>query len=63
MLSDCGLFIARINFDLEASSALKKNRNEARGYFEKARVGAESQNADELQQKIDDVFTELQRGQ
>jgi hypothetical protein len=42
---------------------LKKNRKEARGYFEKARVGAESQSAGELLQKIDVALAELQRDQ
>src|SRR5271157_4249477 len=43
MLSKRGVVIARINFDLGVLSAMKKKRDEARSYFEKARVGAESQ--------------------
>ena len=46
MLSERGAFIARINFDLGLLSAMKKKHDEARSYFEKARVGAESQGAE-----------------
>ena len=63
MLSERGVFVARINFDLGVLSALKKKRGEAKSYFEKARVGAESQGADKLLQKIDAALAELQRGQ
>ena len=42
---------------------MKKRRDEARRYFEKARVGAEGQGADKLLQKIDAALAELQRGQ
>jgi hypothetical protein len=62
MVSERGAFAARINFDLGLLSAMKKKRNEARSYFEKARVGAESQGADKLLQKIDAALAELQRG-
>ena len=37
-LSERGLLVARINFDLGILSAMKKKRGEARGYFNKARV-------------------------
>ena len=53
MLSERGSLIARINFDLGRLSATKERRKEARAYFEKARVGAESQGADNLLEKID----------
>ena len=39
-LSQRGVHVARINFDLGVLSAMKKKREEARGYFEKARVNA-----------------------
>ena len=59
MLSKRGVVIARINFDLGVLSAMKKKRDEARSYFEKARVGAESQRADKLLQKIDAALAQL----
>jgi class 3 adenylate cyclase/tetratricopeptide (TPR) repeat protein len=59
--SEKGVLMARLNFDLGVLSAMKKKRNEARGYLEKARVGAESQGADKLLQKIDSALAELQR--
>ena len=59
MLSERGVFIAHINFDLGVLSAMKKKRNEARSYFEKARVGAESQGADKLVQKINAALAQL----
>ena len=59
MLSERGVIIARINFDLGVLSAMKKKREEARTYFEKARVGAESQGADKLMQKIDAAMAQL----
>jgi len=63
MLSERGVVIARINFDLGVLSALKKKCGEAKSYFEKARVGAEGQGADKLLQKIDAALAELRRGQ
>jgi hypothetical protein len=60
--SESGSFIAGCNFDLGVLSAMKRKRNEARSYFERARVGAESQGADKLLQKIDAALAELQRG-
>ena len=62
-LSERGLLVARINFDLGMLSAMKKKRDEARGYFNKARVGAKSQGADKLLQKINTALAELQGGQ
>ncbi len=58
-LSEWGVHIARINFDLGVLSALKKKRDEARSYFAKARVGAESQGADVLLQKIEAALARL----
>jgi hypothetical protein len=60
MLSERGVFIARINFDLGVLSAMKKKRAQARTYFEKARVVAESQGADKLLRKIDAALAELE---
>jgi hypothetical protein len=60
MLSEGGVFIARINFDLGVLSAMKKKRAEARTYFEKARVAAESQGADKLLRKADAALAELE---
>ena len=62
-LSERGVIVARINFDLGVLSAMKKKRAEARSYFEKARAGAESQGADKLLQKIDAALAELKGGQ
>ena len=59
MLSKRGVVIARINFDLGVLSAMKKKRDEARSYFEKARVGAERQRAEKLLQKIDASIAQL----
>ncbi len=59
MLSQPGSLIARINFDLGVLSAMKKRQKEARAYFEKARVGAENQGADNLLQKIDAALAQL----
>lgn len=58
-LSERGVIIARINFDLGLLSAMKKKRDEARRYFEKARAGAEDQGADKLLQKIDAALAQL----
>jgi len=48
--------------ELGVLSATRKKRDEARSYFEKARVGAERQDADKLLQKIDVAFAEFQQG-
>jgi len=58
-LSERGVLIARINFNLGVLSAMKKKRDEARSYFTKARVGAEGQRADALLQKIDAALAQL----
>jgi class 3 adenylate cyclase/tetratricopeptide (TPR) repeat protein len=62
-ISERGLLAARINFNLGILSDMGKKRNEAEDYFNQARVGAESQGADKLLQKIDTALAELQRGQ
>jgi hypothetical protein len=62
MLSERGVIMARINFDLGVLSSMKKKHGEAKVFFEKARIGAESQGADKLLQKIDAALAELQRG-
>ncbi len=61
--SERGFMIARINFDLGVLSAMRKKRDEAKRYFESARVGAEGQGADMLLQKINAALAGLQRGQ
>jgi len=38
MLSERGVFIARINFDLGVLSAMKKKRAQARTYFENGNI-------------------------
>jgi class 3 adenylate cyclase len=48
--------------ELGVLSATRKKRDEARSYFEKARVGAERRDADKLLQKIDVAFAEFQQG-
>jgi hypothetical protein len=62
-LSEQGAAIARIKFDLGSLAAINKKRDEARSYFKPARIGAESQGAGHLLQKIDAALEELQRGQ
>jgi hypothetical protein len=59
MLSERGVIVARINFDLGVLSALKRKKAEARVYFEKARFAAEEQDADRLLQRIDAALTQL----
>ena len=59
MLSEGGVHIARINYDLGVLAAMKKRRVEARRYFSQARAGAESQGADKLLQRIDAALTQL----
>ena len=61
MLSERGVLAARINLDLGLLSAMRRKRDEARSYFDKARVCAESQCADKLLQKIDAALAELRR--
>ena len=46
MLSERGGLVARINFDLGVLAAMKQRRDEARGYFERAKAGAEIQGAE-----------------
>jgi class 3 adenylate cyclase len=58
-LSKRGVTIARVNFDLGVLSAMKKKRDEARRYFEEARVGAKDQGAHKLLQKIDAALAEI----
>jgi hypothetical protein len=47
--------------ELGVLSATRRKRDEARSYFEKARVGAERQGTDKLLQKIDVAFAEFQQ--
>jgi hypothetical protein len=61
-LSERGVIIARINFDLGTLSAMKKRRERAKDYFERARAGAESQGAEKLLQKIDAALLQLGYG-
>jgi tetratricopeptide (TPR) repeat protein len=58
-LSDRGVTRALIDFNLGALSAMKKRRDEARSYFEKARAAAEDQGAEKLLQKIDAALAQL----
>ena len=58
-LSDRGVTCALIDFNLGALSAMKKRRDEARSYFEKARAAAEDQGAEKLLQKIDAALAQL----
>ena len=58
-LSERGVVVARINLGFGQLSAMKRKRNEARSYFERARIGAEAQGADKLVQKIDAASAEL----
>lgn len=58
-LSERGVIMARVNFDLGVLSAMKKKREEARRYFEKALVGAKDQGAHKLLQKIDAALAEI----
>jgi class 3 adenylate cyclase/tetratricopeptide (TPR) repeat protein len=62
-ISERGLLAARINFNLGLLSNMGKRRNEAEDYFIQARVGAETQGADSMLQKIDTALAELHRGQ
>ena len=59
MLSERGGLVARINFDLGVLAAMKQRRDEARGYFERAKAGAEIQGAKILLQKIEAAVTQL----
>jgi class 3 adenylate cyclase len=58
-LSERGVIVARINYDLGVLSAMNKRTEQARAYFDKARVGAECQGADKLVQKIDAALTQF----
>jgi tetratricopeptide (TPR) repeat protein len=58
-LSDRGVIWAIIDFNLGSLSAMKKRRDEARSYFEKARAAAEDQGAEKLLQKIDAALAQL----
>ena len=58
-LSERGVIFARINFDLGVLSAMKGKRDDVRAYFERARIGAESQGAEKLTRKIDVALMEL----
>ncbi len=59
MLSDRGVTMARIKFDVGKLSAIKKKNEKAMGYFEIARIGAESQGAEKLLEKIDAALVQL----
>ena len=59
MLSEHGIHIARINYDLGVLAAIGKRRDEGRRYFAQARTGAESQSADKLLQRIDAALAQL----
>jgi hypothetical protein len=59
MLDEGGAHIARINYDLGVLAAMRKRRDEARRFFAQARVGAESQSADKLLQRIDAALAQL----
>jgi tetratricopeptide (TPR) repeat protein len=58
-LSDRGVTRALIDFNLGALSAMKKRRDEAGSYFEKARAAAEDQSAERLLQKINAALAQL----
>jgi hypothetical protein len=58
-LSERGVFVARINYDLGVLSAMNKRSEQARAYFNKARVGAECQGAEKLTRKIDIALMQL----
>jgi len=58
-LSERGVFVARINYDLGVLSAMNKRTDQAKAYFDKARVGAECQGADKLVQQIDTALLQL----
>jgi class 3 adenylate cyclase len=58
-LSERGVIVARINYDLGVLSAMNRRSKEARAYFNRARVGAECQGAEKLTRKIDVALMEL----
>ena len=58
-LSERGVFVARINYDLGVLSAMNRRSERARAYFNKARVGAECQGAEKLTRKIDIALMQL----
>lgn len=59
MLSERGVHIARINYDLGVLAAISKRREEARRHFAQARAGAENQGANKLLQRIDAALAQL----
>ena len=58
-LSERGVIVARINYDLGVLSAMNRRSEQARAYFNKARVGAECQGAEKLTRKIDVALMQL----
>jgi class 3 adenylate cyclase len=58
-LSERGVIIARINFNLGVLAAMNKKRENAKGCFERARVAADSQGDDVLLRRIDAAMAEL----
>jgi hypothetical protein len=58
-LSERGVIVARINYNLGVLSAMNKRTEQARAYYNKARVGAECQSAEKLTRKIDVALTQL----
>jgi class 3 adenylate cyclase len=59
MLSEGGVHIARINYDLGVLATMKNRRDEARRFFAQARAGAESQSAVKLLQRVDAALAQL----
>jgi hypothetical protein len=62
-LSEQGVSFARINLNLGILSAMENKHADAKRHLEKARIAAESQGADKLQQRIDTALAELRCGQ
>ena len=58
-LSERGVIVARINYDLGVLSAMNERTEQARAYFNKARFGAECQGAEKLIRKIDVALSRL----
>jgi class 3 adenylate cyclase len=58
-LSENGVVMARVNFNLGVLCARKRKREKARGYFERARLAADAQLHDALRKKIDAALTDL----
>jgi class 3 adenylate cyclase len=59
MLSEGGIQIARIHFNLGVLSARKRRISEAKQHFEKARAGSQNQGADKLLRRIDAALAAL----